>query len=207
MAMASNARRVGCAGSLFVLLAGCAPPPSRPTPIRFVDTGVQTATAQVPRHAEGSAHVDPPRAEFIQPQPDPSNSSPAYPSSLLVRRLPPTLVKVRLRIETDGAVFKIDPLEPPRTADQRAFFEAVRDACWSWKYSPLIRLDLDRGSTFVVEKDGSSTEYKGHPTALPFHIDYAFMFNQRDGRPGVETEQIASASDAFDGSPGGDRGG
>jgi len=216
MSMRSKACRTGCAGALFALLVGCVSPESKgPPPIRFVDTGVQTTRAASSRHAadgaraedpapaEDPAHVDPPRVEFIQPKPDPANALPAYPPSLLARHVPPTVVKVRLRIETDGAVFKVDPLDPPKTADQRVFVEAVRDACWSWKYSPLIRLDLNRGETVRVDSKGSSTEFKGHPTALPFHVDYAFTFSRRDGRPGVESEQIASATDAFDGTPGG----
>jgi hypothetical protein len=203
-----------------VLLVGCVAPSSRQAqPVRFVDTGVQTTPAATSRHgvvsaraddpagADRPAHVDPPRLEFIQPKADPGNAVPQYPSRLLTRHVPPTVVKVRLRIESDGAVFKVDPLEPPATADQRAFVEAVRDACWSWKYSPLIRLDLNRGETVRVDDKGSSTAFKGHPMALPFHIDYAFTFSRRDGRPGVETEQIASASDAFDGFPAGGTGG
>ena len=203
----------GCVGGLFVL-AGCVMPTSRQAaPVRFVDTGVQTTSAARraadstrsidPALADAPAHAEPPRLEYIQPKPDPGNALPVYPASLLKRQVPSTVVKVRLRIESDGAVFKVDPLEQPATADQRAFVEAVRDACWSWKYSPLIRMDLNRGETVRVDSRGSSTEFKGHPTALPFHIDYAFTFSRRDGRPGVETEMIASASDAFDGASGG----
>ncbi|MEP7042144.1 MAG: hypothetical protein ABI843_03725 [Dokdonella sp.] len=215
--MSAKAFRVACTGGLLAL-TGCVVPSSRQeAPVRFVDTGVQTAAAAPSRRAadstrstalaEAPAQVDPPRLEFIQPKPDPGNGLPIYPASLLARHVPPTVVKVRLRIETDGAVFKVDPLEQPVTADQRAFIDAVRDACWSWKYSPLIRIDLSRGSTYQIATDGSSTEFKGHPTALPFHVDYAFTFSRRDGRPGVETEMIASASDAFDGAPGGGQGG
>jgi len=219
MAMSSKSFCAGCVGGLFVL-AGCVTPTSRQAaPVRFVDTGVQTTSAAGSRRAadatrsldpvlaEAPAHIEPPRLEYIQPKPDPGNAPPVYPSSLLTRHVPSTLVKVRLRIESDGAVFKVDPLEPPATAVQRAFVEAVRDACWSWKYSPLIRMDLNRGETVRVDGNGSSTEFRGHPTALPFHVDYAFTFSSRDGRPGVETEMIASASDAFDGAPGGGSGG
>ncbi|MET0225338.1 MAG: hypothetical protein ABW187_02745 [Dokdonella sp.] len=201
---------------LPALLAACAVSRTGPTPTRFVDTGVQNAPALAKRQDNEPVRtfdpaqpiqVEPPRIEFIQPKPDPGNGLPAYPSSLLARPVPPTVVKVRLRVESDGAVFKVDPLDPSATADQRAFIEAVRDACWSWKYSPLIRMDLNRGETVRIEGNGLSTEFKGHPTALPFHVDYAFTFSRRDGRPSVETEMIASASDAFDGAPGAGRNG
>ncbi|HEY0231848.1 MAG TPA: hypothetical protein VGC55_11400 [Dokdonella sp.] len=205
---------MGYAGALFALLAGCVVPPPRQGPAtRFVDTGVKAAPAAAshraaaPAQVEEPAEAEPPRMEFIQPKPDPGNALPVYPPSLLARHVSSTVVKVRLRIEADGAVFKVDPLEQPATADQRAFIDAVRDACWSWKYSPLIRMDLNRGLTYQVAADGSSTEFKGHPTPLPFHVDYTFTFSRRDGRPGVEAAMIASASDAFDGAPGGGRGG
>jgi len=193
-------------GIVLLALGGCVQAPTKAPPVRFVDTGVGDTPAMASHHAKVDYTIEDDllepgetpigRVEFIQPKADPANAPPVYPAHLQAKRLPPTTISVRLSIETDGAVFGVEPLEAMTTADQRALIEAVRDACWSWRYSPMIRLELDRGETFTVDRDGSSLKYDGHPTPLPFHLDYAFKFSRQDGRAGVEVQQLGPPSEA-----------
>jgi outer membrane biosynthesis protein TonB len=123
--------------------------------------------------------------EYIQALAYPENTMPVYPGDILARRLPSTAVTVRLNVDANGTVTGVEPLDATKTSGQIGLFAAVREACLRWKFSPLIRLDLDAGPTTVVEGEGTTT-YKGRPTALPFHLDYVFNFSQHDGRPRVE---------------------
>jgi hypothetical protein len=191
---------------LLLSLGGCVQAPTKAPPFRFVDTGVGDTPAMKSHRAKVDYTIeDEPlepgetaigRVEFIEPKADPANAPPVYPARLQAKRLPPTTISVRLSIEADGAVFGVEPLGTMTTTDQRALIEAVRDACWSWKYSPMIRLELDRGETFTVDRDGSSLKYEGHPTPLPFHLDYAFKFSLQDGHAAVEMQQLGPPSQA-----------
>ncbi len=124
--------------------------------------------------------------EYIQALAYPENVPPAYPAELLARRLLPITITVRLVVGADGVVAGVESLGATTTSERDHLFEAVREACLLWKFSPLIRLDLDAGPT-VVTGDSGTTTYKGRPIALPFHLDYEFNFSQHDGRPQIET--------------------
>lgn len=163
------------------ILAACSSVPPAPTPPATQgDVKAQELAVPASQRYEHSANV-----EYIQALAYPENVMPAYPAELLARRLPPTTVTVRLVVGPDGTVAGVESLDPTTTPERDRLFEVVREACLRWKFSPLVRLDLDAGPTTVVE-DGGATTYKGRPTALPFHLDYAFNFSQHDGRPQVD---------------------
>lgn len=141
----------------------------------------------VPRH-EHSTNV-----ECIQATAQPEHPMPRCPAELLVRRFPPVAVAVRLVIDAGGALRRVDSLDVTRTPEQARLFDAVRQACLRWKFTPLMRCDLDAGPATAVEDTGmTTTTCEGHPTALPFHLDHACDFSRRDGRPRI---------DAVNGSP------
>jgi hypothetical protein len=167
---------------LCAALTACASAPPRPTtskPQGSVD--VRELKAVESERYDHAGHVD-----DIQPLAYPENVAPAYPADLLARRSPPTAVAVRLIVDTNGAVTEVQPLDAMETPGQKLFFGAISSTCRQWKFSRLIRLDLDAGPTTVVE-DGASVLYSGRPKALPFHRDYAFGFSQQDGKPHVDT--------------------
>lgn len=134
---------------------------------------------------DSERYEHPTNVEYIQALAYPENVAPVYPAELLARRLLPMTVTVRLVVGANGAVAGVESLDATTTSERYRLFEVVREACLLWKFSPLIRLDLDAGPTVVTEDDGTTT-YKGRPTALPFHLDYVFNFSQHDGRPQIE---------------------
>ncbi len=108
-----------------------------------------------------------------------------YTSALLIQRPPPIAIAVRPVVDVDGAVIRVDSLDATTTPERVRLFDAVREACLRWGFTPLMRLDLDAGPTTVVE-GASTTTYEGRPTALPLHLDGAFNFSQHGGRPQIE---------------------
>jgi hypothetical protein len=53
---------------------------------------------------------------------------------------------------------------------------------------PLIRRRPAAGKTTTLAYHGSTRQYAGVATALPFHQDYEFTFTQRDGIGFVATQ-------------------
>lgn len=173
--------RVGFCWITLSILVACSSlrPGAKPSATQG-DVSAQKLTAPDSERYEHLTNV-----EYIQTLAYPENVAPVYPVALLARRLPPMTVTVRLVVGANGTVAGVELLDETTTSERDHLFEAVREACLLWKFSPLIRLDLDAGPT-VVTDDGGTTTYKGRPTPLPFHLDYAFSFSQHDGRPQIE---------------------
>lgn len=123
-------------------------------------------------------------ATYDQPRAAADNPLPAYPVELLAQRLAPQAVRARLIVDTQGRVVEVRALDP--TSEAAAGFAAsVHAACATWRFSPLTE-------TRAVEQrrrlpDGDlEIEYVPETRALPFHLDYRFVFRQVDGRPVVD---------------------
>lgn len=130
--------------------------------------------------------------ETIQPIGLPENPIPRYPTNLLTLRLAPMKVPVRLVVNEFGVVTAVESLGTPPAAYANGFFGSVREACLTWKFSPLIQVTPGPDHTIDVENVGnrtSRTEYNGIAKKLPFHVDYVFTFTQTAGIPRVETEK------------------
>jgi len=178
-------------GFVVVLLcaaaAACASAPSRP-PVAAASRGVhgsvdvQDMGADDTQRYAASATV-----KYVQALGYPENAMPDYPRDLLALRLPETRVRARVIVDADGHVAEVVALDGAGAGAEHArFFDAIRKACLGWRYSPLLRLDLSTGP-FTVREEQATVTYEGRPTALPFHLDYAFRFTQRDGVPEVGT--------------------
>lgn len=167
--------------SISLALVACAAAPTKPvSPAPQSD--VQASELPVPN---SERYEQSPNIEYIRALSYPENPMPVYPADLLARRLKSAAIAVRPRIDATGVVSDVEAFDVNMTPGQKEFYSAVREVCRSWKFSPLIRVDRSSEPITVVEGDASVT-YKGRPTPLPFHLDYAFHFSQHDGQPQVE---------------------
>lgn len=171
--------------SLCAVAAACTQAPSRP-PAAATSRGVhgsvdvQDMGADDAQRYAASASI-----KYVQALGYPENAMPDYPRDLLALRLPEAVVHARVVVDANGHVVEVAALDgETASAVQARFFAEVRKACLGWRYSPLLRLDLSSGPVTVQEEQATVT-YEGRPTALPFHLDYAFRFTQRDGVPEV----------------------
>lgn len=176
----------GVAASLLCsMAAACNPVPSRPptaAPARSMQgsVDVQDMGADDTQRYAASANF-----KYVQALGYPENAMPVYPRDLLALRLPEVVVHARVVVDASGHVVDVLAVDGRDLgAKQARFFDAIRKACSGWRYSPLLRLDLSTGPV-TVQEDEATVTYEGRPTALPFHLDYAFRFMQRDGVPDV----------------------
>jgi hypothetical protein len=171
------------AATLCGILAGCAAkkPVEFVEPDRLGDVGVLAleAAAADTYAVETNEHYDP-------PTPWDDNLPPAYPESLLARRLPPVRVTVRMIVDEGGRVQGTTLLDEAGENDP-AFFQSVQAALGRWTFLPLIRRTPAADRTTTLEYHGISHQFAGIATALPFHQDYEFTFTQRDGIGSVTT--------------------
>jgi hypothetical protein len=170
--------------ALCAVLAGCAAkkPAELVDPGRLGDVGILAIEA-APADSypvESDAHYD-------YPAPWGDNPPPAYPGTLLSQRLPPVRVRVRMIVDEGGRVRKTSLLGDAGR-DDPAFFAAVETALGRWTFMPLIRRRPAAGKTTTLAYHGSTRQYDGEATALPFHQDYEFTFTQRDGIGFVATQ-------------------
>jgi TonB family protein len=104
---------------------------------------------------------------FINPEPSSKNAVPNYPPELLIKRLDPVEVVVRVIVSTVGSV------ESAKIANNSSMEQAFADetllAVKRWTFSALQRID------------GSSSQ------PLPFSQEYRFTFKQIDGRAVVSS--------------------
>ena len=174
-----------------VLLAGCAA--HAPVATTNDDATRTGRTGQVGMRdisgmiAQPSRMALAPNESFLVPLEDDGNASPLYPVALLVQRLPPQAVCVRVGIERDGRVVSsseaIAPPECPAPgAVDAAFFDAVKAAVASWRYEPGLRCVFPDAKT----KDGTVGSCGGY-TEVPeaVTLTYRFVFEQKDGRGSV----------------------
>lgn len=157
-------------------LAACSSAPPRPPELR--DGAVQAQ--QLPA-AAGDRYEHSEETRYEPPVAAADNPIPEYPPALLAKRLPQRSVRVRLIVDSDGRVGEIQALDAPAQAADDAFLGSVRAACAQWRFSPLI--ERTRVPVQTADADGTLwTEYQERQRALPFHLDYAFRFEQVDGK-------------------------
>jgi TonB family protein len=99
---------------------------------------------------------------FISPEPWEKNAVPKYPPGLLIKRLDPVEVVVRVIVNTVGSVDSATIAN--NSSEEQAFAEETLAAVKRWAFSPLQRIE------------GSSVQ------PLPFSQEYRFIFRQVDGR-------------------------
>ncbi len=104
---------------------------------------------------------------FISPEPWEKNAVPSYPPALLVKRLDPVEVVVRVIVNTTGSVDSATIAN--NSSQEQAFAEETLAAVKRWAFSPLQRVE------------GASIQ------PLPFSQEYRFTFKQIDGRAVVSS--------------------
>jgi TonB family protein len=104
---------------------------------------------------------------FINPEPWEKNAVPIYPPALLVKRLDPVEVVVRVIVNTTGSVDSATIAN--NSSQEQAFAEETLAAVKRWAFSPLQRVE------------GASIQ------PLPFSQEYRFTFKQIDGRAVVSS--------------------
>ncbi|MEO8432564.1 MAG: hypothetical protein ABI592_13715 [Acidobacteriota bacterium] len=177
LAAAALAGSLACAGTT----PGRAAPPDTalsPIPAGSSKDGVVSYEALV--DPAGTASRLKAQRDFFPAGPSPANEPPGYPANLLPRALGPREIVVRLVIDARGRVARVAPLPPsPGSAPaEPEFFDAVRAAVESWRFTParLRRYeDVDDGSgaaPYQVLKSEQPVET---------YIDVRFLFEVREG--------------------------
>lgn len=167
--------RRALAGFALALLAACASqPPAPPAP---------AASGRV--SGELLLAADTPVA---QPEPDEvheppvqraDNPLPAYPPDLVDARLPPQSVSVRIVVDREGRVARVDPLESAGTPDAR-FLAAVREAVLQWRFEPFLVIEWGDGPDADGDGEPDGQQVVGEQTR-PFRFDMRFHFEVVDG--------------------------
>lgn len=104
---------------------------------------------------------------FISPEPWEKNAVPKYPPGLLIKRLDPVEVVVRVIVNTVGSVDSATIAST--SSEEQAFAEETLAAVKRWAFSPLQRIE------------GPSIQ------PLPFSQEYRFIFRQVNGRAVVSS--------------------
>lgn len=128
-------------------------------------------------------------ATYEQPRAVDTNTMPVYPPALLAQRLPPQSVGVRLVVDPEGRVAEVQALDPDGSATG-GFLASVRASCATWRFSPLTETRAVEVRRRLPDGD-LEIEYVPQTRALPFHLDYRFVFRQVDGRPLVDAAPAA----------------
>ena len=170
---------------LLLALAGCSTTPVADTstaPPRKGEVGVEDLTATLAPSARITLADN---ENFLPPLPEPGNPSPAYPSELLARRLPPQTVCLRVSISEDGAVTSSAPLvQPPDCAEPdsaaQPFLAVAQSTVAGWRYDPAVRCVFEHGP-----KPDYPTCVDARETPQAVSLTYRFVFEQQDGRGSV----------------------
>jgi hypothetical protein len=99
---------------------------------------------------------------------------------MLAHHIPKTTVHVRLMVNEDGHVYQVQALDQVAETE-RPYLIAVEAAVLNWHFFPLVKVTDGPGNT-VVTVGETSTNYAGRAAKLPFHQDYAFSFEQVNGK-------------------------
>ncbi|MFA5590812.1 MAG: hypothetical protein WDA70_08920 [Lysobacteraceae bacterium] len=174
--------------SAALLLAACAPTPTRPSPEdpRAGRVGVTEVDAAVPAEMR---LVLADNESFQPPLPDFDNALPDYPADLLALRLAPRSVCLRLSIDEHGAVRDTEPVDQgPDCAVgmdiESAFHAAAAQAAMGWRFEPAFRCIFPEGTP-----PNSACGFDGTlEVPQPVSLIYRFVFEQIDGqgRVGIE---------------------
>lgn len=161
---------------LAFALAGCATPrpPAPPEP--------------APRgQVSGEVLVDP-AAPAAQPAVDEvheapvqhaGNPPPEYPPALLRAGLPPQEVRVRVVVDAQGRVARVDALDDTRPPAD-AFLAAVRAALAHWRFEPFVVIQWGPGPDRDGDGEPEGEQVVGQQ-ARPFRFDMRFRFEVVDG--------------------------
>ena len=172
----NGARTAALFASALLPLAACSHAPQRPTEPRDGAVLAQQLPADAGDRYEHSDEV-----RYESPVAAADNLLPGYPPALLAERLPPHSIRVRLIVDPAGRVRDVQALDAAAATAGDPFFGSVRTACAQWRFSPLI--ERTRVPVQTADADGTVwTEYRERERALPFHLDYAFRFEQVDGK-------------------------
>lgn len=170
-----------CLVAMSLALVSCATDPDKT--VGSQQTGdVQARIVDTPS-AERYEETD--NVVYLPPVPAADNPMPEYPAALLPLRLPPTRISVRLIVNAEGVVTDVQSLHTDNPAGLAAFLAGVREACRRWRFTPMIQgvLDSEKQADGSIVLARNATE-----KPLPFHLDYAFLFSQHDGRPTVNSD-------------------
>ncbi len=161
------------ASALFAtcVLGGCATKrtldnanPGSPITSYASNGDVKAEVIEAPEHARYKATKG---VTFISPEPWEKNAVPNYPPALLIKRLDPVEVVVRVIVNTMGSVDSATIAN--NSSGEQAFADETLAAVKRWAFSPLQRIE------------GSSVQ------PLPFSQEYRFTFKQIDGRAVVSS--------------------
>lgn len=131
--------------------------------------------------AAGTAHFELTAGQQSEGAEPLTHAPPVYPAAMIPLHSPTVEVHAKLVIDTDGAVTETRDLDGSRDAQHEAFFEAVRAATATWRFTPMTIIDT------VAGKNGATVEKGRHNE--PFSLDYAFSFSLRDGVPSVSGDR------------------
>ncbi|MFA0924733.1 energy transducer TonB [Xanthomonas fragariae] len=157
------------------------PPDPPPTAARGGQVGINEISDEL---VAGQRMVLADTESFIPPLDDEGNQAPVYPSSLLGKALPPSVICLRVVVGADGRVPSSTPLEQPPLCPAQAsldplMLQAARSAVATWRFEPGLRClfpDVETKRTTY----GSCGESPSR--AEPVTLTYRFVFEQRDGK-------------------------
>lgn len=176
---------------VFVLVfSGCSSQATKPQPLPQAKLSGQVTGGLIAAPASES-YVAEEGAHYEQPVGSPDNALPAYPSDLLLQRLPPVSVQVRVVVNDLGKVTSVTCSEQA-TSSQLPFVEIVRSTLLAWKFTQLVKVIPSNTYTALPDGEGSQFIYPGKATALPFHQDYRFIFSQKDGKASVTVRSASN---------------
>jgi hypothetical protein len=158
----------------LALLAACAgrpPAPAEPPASGRVSGELLIdATTPVAEPAPDEVHEPPvQRAD---------NPLPAYPPGLVDARLPPQAVSVRIVVDREGRVARVDPLG--EAAPDARFLDAVRQAVLQWRFEPFRVIEWADGPDADGDGEPDGQQVVGEQTR-PFRFDMRFRFEVVDG--------------------------
>ena len=181
-------KRWGMAMLVVGLSAGCATAPNPglddAEASRAGQVGVRDITGLVPAGARLQLADN---ESFLMPLDEPDNPVPAYPATLLARKLPPQAVCLRVAIGDDGKVLSSAPLSEGEgcaavEASHQAFVDAATAAVAGWRFEPALRCVFP---TIAAKQNVEASCSGGEEVPVAVSLAYRFVFEQHDGRGSV----------------------
>lgn len=173
-------------------LTACQSPPERDKHPSPTPSNLGAVSGNVLNAPAAQRYQPAPQERYEQPTPDPDNPAPIYPVALLADALPPVVVRVRVIVGTGGSVQQVEPIAQ-EGSQSPTFFEATRHAVMQWFFLPLVRIRPSQAFSTLVDDRGTEVLYQGDATALPFHLDYEFVFRQEQGKGQVDSRADTTA--------------
>lgn len=163
-------------------LAGCAATPRTPT--ARGEVGMREVDPVV---APSARLILAPNETFQRPLFDPGNALPEYPDALLVQRLPPQAVCLRVGISEAGRVLQSMPVREGADCAATAgaapgIIAAAQATVRQWRFDPAFRCVHPAGAT---PEPGMCVGAGVQEIPQPVSLVYRFVFEQFDGRGSV----------------------